>query len=583
MANKNQSNKWSYTSIALIIAELVSIIAALFFKQSYSFIALLVAALIIIDIALILRRRYSSDSVIALFIAGLALISTVLFLITKGLLAIGMFSGATSDTLNRGLLISIGVFILSLAFYVILEPARVRRLLTGRQARYGSNTLVMTIAFLFILGLANYMIKTQRFNLDKRWDLTEDQTHTLAPETLKALKDLSQPVHAVAFFSTPLSDFDQELLDNFKTNGNGKFTYEVVNPDTDPVRAKKAGITGDGKIQITMGDHSEVANSASETELTKTLIKLISPKARTVYFLTGHGEGSLDSGEKSFSTAKQTLENKNYTVKSLNLAAENKIPEDALSVIIAGPLKPVSQTEVDLLKKYVDTGGSLVVMEDPVLFTDFGDSADPLADYLSKDWGITLDKDVIIDLSGQQPLNAVSYSANQHAITQNLSQNYLVIMPQARSLSLTSAPDGITQTPLIQTSPNSWGETNFTNAQGSQISFDDQQDAPGPMTMATAGENTKTKGRVVVFGNSIFAENQGFDAYGNGNIFINSVDWSAEQEDLINITPNTPKTRTFTPPNQIQLLIVLLSSIIIIPGLIVFAGVSTWLARRRQG
>jgi ABC-type uncharacterized transport system involved in gliding motility auxiliary subunit len=101
--------------------------------------------------------------------------------------------------------------------------------------------------------------------------------------------------------------------------------------------------------------------------------------------------------------------------------------------------------------------------------------------------------------------------------------------------------------------------------------------------MAAAGENTNSQGRVVVFGDSDFATDQNFDAYGNGNIFVNSVDWAAEQEDLINITPNTPTARTFIPPSQLQLLSILLGTIICIPGLVVMAGIFTWLARRRQG
>jgi len=525
------------------------------------------------------QTNQRSYTVIALIVAGLALISTVLFLITKFLLAIGMFSGATSDTLNRGLLISAGFTILALAVYVVLEPDKTRRAITGRQARYGSNAFIMSVAFLGIVIVGNMLV----FQNPKRWDLTADKSHTLAAETIEALKKLPEPVSAVAFFSTTLpTDTADELLKNFKASSNGKFEYKFVNPDTDPVAAREAGITGDGKILLVMGTHKEIAAFASETELAKSLIRLINPKPRTVYFLSGHGEASLESGDISVSTAKQTLESKNYVVNSLNLLAENKIPEDALSIIIAGPQKPISEQEVQLLKKYVDGGGSLVVMENPVLFTEFGDSTDPLAGYLATDWGIALDNDVIIDLSSQQPLNAVSYSANQHPITQNLSQNYLVIMPQTRSISITNAPEGITQTPLIQTSPNSWGEKNFTNAQGTQIS-EDPGDSPGPLTMAASGENTNTKGRVVVVGNSIFAENTGFDAYGNGNFFVNSVDWAAEQEDLINITPNTPTARSFVPPSQIQLLIVLIGSVLIIPGLIVFAGISSWLARRRQG
>jgi len=333
---------------------------------------------------------------------------------------------------------------------------------------------------------------------------------------------------------------------------------------------------------LVMGERREIANFASETELTKTLIKLINPEARAVYFLTGHGEHSLDFSEISLSTAKSTLESKNYTVNSLNLLAENKIPEDALAIIVAGPVKQVSEYEVQLLKQYVDAGGSLVVMQDPLILTEFGDSPDPLADYLAQDWGILLNNDIIIDLNSQQALNAISASASDHPITTNLSQNYIVIMPQARSLSLATAAETVTQTALLFTSPNSWGEVNFTSAEGNQVSLD-PEDLPGPLTMAASGENTSTGGRVVVFGNSIFATNDAFDAYGNGNFFVNSVDWAAEQENLINITPNTPTVRTFVPPNQIQLLIILLGSILLIPGLVVFAGISSWLARRRQG
>jgi len=525
------------------------------------------------------QTNQRSYSFIALIFAALALISTFLFLLTKGLLVIGMFSGATSDTLNRGLLISAGLTILGLAVYVVLEPEKIRRAITGRQARYGSNAFIMSVAFLGILIVGNVLT----FQNPKRWDLTEDKTHTLAPETVKALESLPQPVSAVAFYSTslPTSTAD-EIFKNFTVSSNGKFSSKFVNPDTDPVTAREAGITGDGKVLLVMGTQKEIAPSASETDLTRALIRLINPKPRTVYFLAGHGEASLESGDVSFSTAKTTLESKNYTVKSLNLVANNTIPTDALAIIIAGPLKPVSQDEVQLLKKYVDAGGSLIVMENPLVFTEFGTSSDPLANYLATDWGITLDNDIIIDQSSQQLINAVSYSANKHPITQNLSQNYLVIMPKARSVSITSAPANVTQTPLIQTSPSSWGETKFTNADSTQVS-QDPEDLPGPLSMAVAGENTTTKGRVVVIGNSIFAGDKGFDAYGNGNFFINSIDWASEQENLINITPNTPKTRTFVPPSQLQLLVILLGSIIIIPGFVVFAGISSWLARRRQG
>ncbi len=106
---------------------------------------------------------------------------------------------------------------------------------------------------------------------------------------------------------------------------------------------------------------------------------------------------------------------------------------------------------------------------------------------------------------------------------------------------------------------------------------------PGPLILAAAGENSATTGRVVVFGNSVFATDQAFDAYGNGNIFVNSVDWAAEQEDLINITPREQTQRSFIPPSNLGFIILIITAVFVLPGLVVFAGVSSWLARRKRG
>jgi ABC-type uncharacterized transport system involved in gliding motility auxiliary subunit len=180
-------------------------------------------------------------------------------------------------------------------------------------------------------------------------------------------------------------------------------------------------------------------------------------------------------------------------------------------------------------------------------------------------------------------LNAISASySSTHPITQNLSQNYAVILPQARSVGIaTTPPKGIQLTPLILTSSSSWGETNLqTNV---TPAFDNGVDFAGPLNMAVAGENAATKGRVVVFGNSTFAIDGNFDAYGNGNMFINSLDWAATQNNLINITPRKKVTRSFSPPSSLGLVVILIGSIIVLPGLVVFAGISSWLARRKRG
>lgn len=527
------------------------------------------------------KKSATQYAFIGLILAGLACLSTGLLGVTKGMIALQMFTPQNPESLTLALQISAALVIVGLAAYAIMSPNTIRRFLSGRKARYGSNSLIMIIAFVGIFFVANYLV----YQNPKSWDLTEDKSHTLAPETLQALATLPEKVTAIAFYSISLdSTSAEQILQDFKANSSGNFDFRFVDPDRDPVSARQAGITGDGKIMLTMGERKEIASSVSENELTRTLIRLINPNPRVVYFLEGHGESPIESGtDLSYSVAASTLQSKNYTVNTLNLLVTNSIPEDALSIIIAGPQKPLSSEEVSLLRKYVNAGGSLFVMENPILLTDFGDTTDPLAVYLEKDWGITLQNDIIFDLSSQQPLNAISASySSVHPITQNLSINYSVILPQARSIGITdSTPEGIQLTSLILTSNNSWGETVLNNE--TTPTYDSGVDFIGPLNMAVAGENTATKGRVVVFGNSTFAVDANFDAYGNGNMFVNSVDWAAEQEDLLNITPREPVTRSFTPPSSVGLVIILIGSIIVLPGLVVFAGISAWLARRKRG
>jgi ABC-type uncharacterized transport system involved in gliding motility auxiliary subunit len=527
--------------------------------------------------------RNRSASIIALIFALLACIATFFLGIMRGLISMQVFSGMQAEDANRYLLVSAGLVILGLAAYAIIEPDRVRRFFTGRQARYGSNALIMTIAFLGILIVGNVLAYQNPVPIA---DLTEDKVNTLSPELTNALKTLPDTVTATAFFSqNSNTESADQLLNNIKANSNGKFEYQFINPDRDPQAALNAGITGDGKVLLQMGDRKEIVAFASETEILKGLLRLLNPGNNVVYFLTGHGERDIEqAGEASMTRAKATLESKNYTVKSLNLLAENQIPEDASLIVIAGPVQPVSEDEVNLLKDYLANGGSLIVMEDPTALTEFGDAADPLADMLSQDWGITFNNDIVIDLNSPQPTTAAAaYYDSAHPVTVNMN-NLVAFFPFTRSFTLGNPPEGTTLTPLVQTNERSWGETDFKSlTQGGTEVGMDPKEMQGPLTLAVAGEKATSGGRVVVFGTSNFAVDQIFDAYGNGDMFVNSVDWSAEQEDLANITPKTPTERTFKIPGQFQWIAILLGSVFVIPGLVVLAGVSAWLTRRRKG
>ncbi len=515
-----------------------------------------------------MRQDFRRFAPFGLYLAGLALlVSGVLYII--------------QHSFTLPLQISLAAIVLGLALFALLDPVRTKEALTGRQARYGSNALVLSLAFIGILVVINYLA----YQNTRRWDLTEDQQNTLAPETVQALDSLKDPVNAEAFFSSRFpATTAQDLLENFKQNSKGKFDYTIIDPEKDPIRTQQANVTRDGTIVLTQADRQEQVSYVSENEITAALIRLTNPGKRNVYFLTGHGEYSLDgTDQNSYPEVKNSLTAKNYTVTTLNLMADTKIPEDALAVIVAGATKPLSDREVQAISDYLDKGGSLMYLAEPTPITKFGDAADPMAAYLEKNWGIKLDNDLIIDRNNpQQPLIAVASQFGDHAITQKM-YSLGVLFPTARSIQANAPSQDIQLTPLAFTTQMAWGETNFESVQNQQVTEDQGQDIPGPLTLAVAGTNNTTKARIFVSGDSDFASSQYFQLYGNGDFLLNAIDWSAEQDNLISLTPKTPTQRFMVLPQRYTMGLILFGSVFFLPGLVLLTGITVWMQRRRRG
>lgn len=525
-------------------------------------------------------RRYAP---LGLILSGLSLLAIIVTLAIRVFEKVGLYTPAKPELISQILYLGIGLFIAGLAIYTLLDPDRVRKILSGRQARYGSNAFIMLLAFLGILIISNVLV----YQNPQRWDVTEDKQHTLAPETIDALDALPEPVLAEAFYSKRQnSELARDIFNDYKANSKGNFNYTFVDPEGNPLLAQQYGITGDGKILLQMGDATEIVTYASEEELTAGLVRLLNPQTPTVYFLMGEGEHDIENpGNESYTRARAVLESKNYIVKTLSLQASNSIPEDAEAIVIAGPLIPLSQEAVTVLDSYLADGGGLIVMLNPLILTQFGEAPDPLTDYLSKSWGITLDNDIVVDRDSPYSIYyAVSYGYAQHPITQKMS-GIASIFPFARSLSVNENGAGdASVTPLVYTADASWGETDFEGISENKIpSFDPESEQPGPMLLVAAAENS-TQGRLVVFGNSSFAQDEYFDTLsGNGDMLVNSVDWVAEQENLIDLTTSIPKERTFLPPNSLQLVLLIVTSLCLIPLAVIGAGVYTWNTRRKRG
>jgi ABC-type uncharacterized transport system involved in gliding motility auxiliary subunit len=483
------------------------------------------------------------------------------------------------DTPTRILL---GVAVIGIAAGILLDPERVRAALTGRQARYGSNAVLVTLALVGILGVGDYLA----FTNPSQVDLTEDKQYSLTPETLLTLSQLKQPVEIKGFYTPDSSssrDSLRPLLEQYRLHGNGKVTFDFVDPRSNPVAADTYGVKRDATLVVIMGGASQVTSDSTEQEITSAIVRLANPDQRKVYFLTGHGERDAQgTDDASYGQLKTALEAKNYKTANLNLLTDPTVPKDALAVIVAGPTVPLKGGEVQALGAYVDSGGSLVALLEPTAVTKIDNASDPLVAYLEQSWGVRLNDDLVVDLVSSMPEVGLATSYGTHAITAKMN-NMGSYFPSARSLTL--LPDkvqGVTTTGLVFTGTRSWGETDKASIASGQIAFDATNDNPGPLTLAAVAEKTGKNSRVVVFGDSDFATNAAFFGLGNGDLLVNSIDWAAHQDQLISLTPKQSTPRFVTPPSVQAVGLIFLITILLIPGAVIVLGVSIWLRRRRQ-
>jgi len=376
-------------------------------------------------------------------------------------------------------LLTVGLLIIGLWFLLLdqITPGFWGR----RSTQVGTNAIIATLAMFVIVGLINFL--GVRYGV--QIDLTENQLFTLSPQSQQVVRNLDQPVK-IWIFESSANPADQELLENYRRYGSD-LEFEFVDPQLQPELAQKFNVNYIGEVYLEYGNQRELVQTInqgerlSEIELTNAIERITGDRTDKVYFLQGHGERPLDASEEpGLSQAVSALEAKNFTVEPLNLAEQPAVPDDASLIVIAGPKRALFEPEVQALEDYLADGGSLLVMIDP--------DTNPGLDPLLSDWGVTLTNQIVIDASGQGrlvglgPATPLVTQYGDHPITQDFGTGFS-IYPLAQPVD-TEPIEGIKETPLVITNPQSWAEN---TPEQQPLEFNEQEgDRPGPLVLGVA-------------------------------------------------------------------------------------------------
>ncbi|MBI5571947.1 MAG: GldG family protein [Desulfomonile tiedjei] len=483
-----------------------------------------------------------------------------------------------------------------------------------RKLVLGAGTLIGAIIFLAIIVAVQYITLQH----PERWDLTQGGRYTLSPQSKKILETFKEkkiPIEVIGFYdikNLKARAAAQELLDQYR-DVDSSFVYTFADPDQDRALALANKVESYPTLVIKAAGQDTRITTLDEENLTNGLVKLLRTEVKKIYFLKGHGEHATDSAEPvGFKIAKEQIEKQNYKTADLVLMQSPSVPEDAAILVIGGPKTDPMDAEFEMIRGYLDRGGSVLVLLNPF-------QTPKLCEFL-KDYGFETAEDIVVDRMsravGGDYLMPIITTYIDFPITKNF--ELASFFPEARSVRVPEklAP-GLEGQELALTSQDSWTiskeqldlrTANFDEKTGKKgpipvmgvvSHFDPEAAMKSPKKGDESAKKEPTaeqqdekaegqdpdttikKGRLVVAGSSLFAANKYFKLQGNGDLFMNTVSWLAEDENLIAIRPKSLHAQpiVLTPSESLFTLLIPMG---LVPLAWIIAGVLVFLYRRRS-
>ncbi|NKB88717.1 MAG: hypothetical protein GKS06_10900 [Acidobacteria bacterium] len=497
-----------------------------------------------------------------------------------------------------------------LGLYLFTHVDTLRDTVSGRQAKYGTNAVVYTLLTLGVIVAVNYVAAQREW----RVDLTEEGIFSLAPQTVQLLESLDGEVMVTGFYREGEGGATGDLLESYRA-ASALFDFEMVDPDKRPELAEQYEISQYGTLHIAAGEDITRITEVSEEQLTNTLMRLTAAQRRVIYYLTGHGEPDItdSSNVGGMGIAASALENEGYDVRPLALAGLPDVPADADLLMVVAPERPVLEQEIAAIDRFIARGGKTLMMVDP----QRGDEFRPLL----ASRGVTLGDDIVIEqfvqlfAGAQLGVEPIITDYGTHPITAGFSER--TIFNMARSITLSAeAPAGIDLQELARTSasPNSWGETDIQRLFESGEVQEDEGDLAGPIVVAAAATIGRDalqwtasavasapadaevvqadlaagaeapldlEGRLVIVGDSEWANNRYIGNFFNRDLFLNAVTWLAGEEEMISIRPRQTRSSSVMLTQQESTAVFYLT-VLLLPELVLFGGMFVFLGRRNR-
>lgn len=471
----------------------------------------------------------------------------------------------------------------------------IKKSFTDKKFKYGASRTLISVLLIAALVVVN--LGVQRLNIKK--DLTHDKLYSISNESIDIIKNIKKDTKIIVFFESGKEDANfKQILDRYKSASN-KINLEIIDPKTNPAAVQKYSKSGvevlSNDIVVESGEkfkhlpysdffnvsvdesgHQNIDSFAAEQQITNAIVYVNSDKEQIIYTLTGHEEKEIE-GE----FLKQ-LSAENYSVKGIDLLkADAKLTEGSILAVVS-PRVDITKEESAKVKDFIKNGGRAVFL------MDISKEILPNFQELLVSYGVKLQNSLVVEGSSEYVSNqAVDLlpKMGSHVIVNSLNARKMpVYMPVSQGIEeAKNKKDTITVEKLLTSSENSWGKVNLNSDTISK----EAGDINGPIDIALAvTDEDKASGKIgkiVVVGNASFIDDNVNSAVRGSNVdfAMNSFNWLQDKKDSITIRPKSLTSLTLNM-NMLQRLTWSGVSVILIPLIVLIAGITVWLRRRHR-
>lgn len=324
------------------------------------------------------------------------------------------------------------------------EPARIRLSATN-WLKIGILTVVLVCG--------NYIAIKKNIS----WDLSYLRTSRPSSSTLQMIESISQSVNVALFFPPGNEVLSKARLyfDDLQKK-KPDLSIKFFDMEANPVQADEYKVTRNGFVVVRSGELSERFDLGLTLEAARKGLKNLdvefqravtgaTQRRKNLYFTRGHGELSWVSDEKDSNGLKTIkklesfLRSSGYVLRFFGLSdgAAMGVPSDADAIVVMGGTQPFLANEAAVIKKYVESGGKLLMMLDVDVSAETALSngvrdaeKDPLVSWL-RDSGVTFNSRILANESNHvkatgSPVDTWFLYTNvftSHASVQTLARN----------------------------------------------------------------------------------------------------------------------------------------------------------------